>query len=109
MSCHDIGHGMSSLMKKMMKLYDDGVLPSSAVYPVLEVIKSGTYCCDGNLYETMEYMKEHRCILCLRESDKVELVDLWDNFDSLDSDLQVFLEPYKDYSVCQRCLDDLKK
>lgn len=74
MSCHASGTGMSNLMNDIFGLYDEGKIPKESMYEILEVIKSGTYCCDGNLGETMEYVCSNRCIICLKQNDISNLV-----------------------------------
>lgn len=109
MSCHEIGRGMSSLMNDMFGLYDDGKIPKESMFDILEVLKSGTYCCDGNLYETMEYVCHNRCILCLQHKDEEDLVHqytLSENIEDseLTDELEDFIQKYRDYCVCQTCM-----
>jgi hypothetical protein len=96
-------------MNDMFGLYDDGKIPKESMFDVLEVIKSGTYCCDGNIGETMEYVTNNRCIECLKDKRRDDLVLIDRIYDALGEDelteeLEDYLMKYGDYSVCKECL-----
>lgn len=112
MSCHAIGHGMSEMMNDIFGLYDEGKIPKNSMFEILEVVKSGTFCCDGNIYETMNYVCHNRCILCLNQKDESELVSQYNLLDNIDiSDLTEVLEDiirkYQDYCICESCMKQL--
>lgn len=113
MSCHQIGTGLSEIMGKIFTLlYDEGKIPKESMFDLLEIIKSGTYCCDGNIGETMEYVCSNRCIVCLRQTPISDLVCQYALLEHLKSDelspeLKDILKKYKYYCICKDCQKEI--
>lgn len=109
MSCHEIGRGLSNVTERIFQMYDEGRIPKEAMYDILEAVKSGTYFCDGNTGETLEYVNSNRCILCLKQNKSIDLVYQYSLSNNLDpeeitEELDEFLGQYEDYCVCKSCM-----
>jgi len=75
MSCHDIGWGMASVGKAVLKLYDEGKYDLDTARQLLQATIKGVHWCDGNEYEAAASFSG-RCAYCLKviESPKVGLI-----------------------------------
>ena len=53
MSCHSIGHGLNSVSKKVLELYDEGKIEFSVAKDLLYTTRNAVHYCDGNTYEVL--------------------------------------------------------
>ena len=53
MSCHSIGHGLNSVSKKVLELYDEGKIEFSVAKDLLYTTRNAVHYCDGNTYEAI--------------------------------------------------------
>ncbi len=49
MSCHSIGHGLNSVSKKVLELYDEGKIEFSVAKDLLYTTRNAVHYCDGNM------------------------------------------------------------
>lgn len=75
MSCHDIGRGMASVGKVVLRLYDEGKYDYDTAYQLLQATIKGVHWCDGNEHEAAASFSG-RCAYCLKatESPKDDLI-----------------------------------
>ena len=66
MSCHDIGWGMASVGREVLRLYDEQKFDLDTVKQLLLATIRGVNWCDGNSYEAAESL-ECRCANCLKK------------------------------------------
>ena len=66
MSCHNIGHGLNEVVRKVLVEYDAGLIPYESVFRILQQCVKSVYWCDGNEYEATACMYD-RCGRCLRK------------------------------------------
>lgn len=67
MSCHDIGRGMSSVVKVILQKLDSGEINADTARDLLYACRKGVHWCDGNEYEAMVLMRQMRCGYCLKK------------------------------------------
>ena len=65
MSCHDIGRGMASVGKEVLRLYDEQKYDIHTAKELLWATMRGVNWCDGNRYEAAVSL-ECRCAICLK-------------------------------------------
>ena len=75
MSCHDIGRGMASVGREVLRLYDEQKFDIDTAKQLLWATIRGVNWCDGNGYEAAGSL-ECRCANCLKKvsSPKDELI-----------------------------------
>ena len=66
MSCHNIGHGLNEVVRKVLVEYDAGLIPYESVFRILQQCAKSVHWCDGNEYEATACMYD-RCGRCLRK------------------------------------------
>ena len=79
MSCHCIGHGLNSVSKKVLELYDEGKFEFSVAKDLLYTTRNAVHYCDGNTYEAIGCFDGCRCARCLKKTN-----DLYGLYDVLD-------------------------
>ena len=79
MSCHSIGHGLNSVSKKVLELYDEGKIEFSVAKDLLYTTRNAVHYCDGNTYEAIGCFDGCRCARCLKKTN--ELYGLYDALD----------------------------
>ena len=79
MSCHSIGHGLNSVSKKVLELYDEGKFEFSVAKDLLYTTRNAVHYCDGNTYEAIGCFDGCRCARCLKKTN-----DLYGLYDVLD-------------------------
>ena len=78
MSCHDIGHGLNSVTKVVLELFEEGKIDKESTSRLLAACRRGVNWCDGNEGEAIEEAIDlGYCGLCLEKSD--ELSNIYDN------------------------------
>lgn len=86
MSCHDIGRGLSSVVKVILEKLDSGEISVDTARDLLYACRKGVHWCDGNENEAMIQMHQMRCGYCLRklsESDTIySLYDISHSFEN---------------------------
>ncbi len=115
MSCHNIGHGMNSVVKVILKMYDNGELDLPKAKKLIRACRVGVNWCDGNEGEAIECMRETRCNKCLRPFENDEKVvdmlytDIWNEaWGEHDHRKQVFEDKYDlvGFNLCRSCSDE---
>ena len=79
MSCHSIGHGLNSVSKKVLELYDEGKFEFSVAKDLLYTTRNAVHYCDGNTYEAIGCFDGCRCARCLKKTN-----DLYGRYDVLE-------------------------
>ena len=51
MSCHNIGHGLNEVVRKVLEEFDAGLIPYESAFRILQQCAKSVYWCDGNEYE----------------------------------------------------------
>ena len=67
MSCHDIGRGLSSVVKVILEKLDTGEISVDTARDLLYACRKGVHWCDGNENEAMIQMHQMRCGYCLKK------------------------------------------
>ena len=89
MSCHSIGHGLNSVSKKVLELYDEGKIEFSVAKDLLYTTRNAVHYCDGNTYEAIACFDGCRCARCLKKTN--ELYGLYDALDECREYYDIFL------------------
>lgn len=66
MSCHNIGHGLNEVVRKVLVEYDAGLTSYESTFRILQQCVESVGWCDGNKYEATACMYD-RCGRCLRK------------------------------------------
>lgn len=78
MSCHDIGRGMNSVVKKVIFLLDNNKISTESAREIIAACRIGVNWCDGNEDEAVECIRKSRCGWCLRKIERGNnLFSLW--------------------------------
>ena len=72
MSCHDIGRGLNSVVRKTIKLMDQGEISKNAAKEIINTCRKGVYWCDGNEHEAVDYIRDCVCGRCMKKLPKGE-------------------------------------
>ena len=112
MSCHDIGRGLSSVVKVILKKLDSGEISADTARDLLHACRMGVYWCDGNEYEAMIQMHQMRCGYCLKklsEGDTIyDLNDVSNSFKTEHNDeIKAIDAMAADYFLCRECFEKL--
>ena len=103
MSCHNIGHGLNEVVRKVLAEYDAGLIPYESVFRILQQYAKSVHWCDGNEYEATACMYD-RCGRCLRKGlPMFELGIFYNDRETLD----LLKKETVDYHLCQECIDKL--
>lgn len=103
MSCHNIGHGLNEVVRKVLVEYDAGLIPYESVFRILQQCAKSVHWCDGNEYEATACMYD-RCGRCLRKGlPMFELGIFYNDRETLD----LLKKETVDYHLCQACIDKL--
>ena len=78
MSCHDIGHGINTITKKIMEFYDEGRYSAETARKLTAKARNAVYWCDGNTDEAIEDIRKCYCGRCLKKMDGKDLLSVWD-------------------------------
>lgn len=125
MSCHDIGRGMASVGREVLRLYDEGKYDRDTAKQLILATLNGVNWCDGNSYEAAVSLA-FRCAHCLKKTEdpKNDLVISstffanaskiyeYDNLESEDAAFVEFLymeDKLMAPQVCHDCLRLLRK
>lgn len=103
MSCHNIGHGLNEVVRKVFVEYDAGLIPYESAFRILLQCAKSVNWCDGNEYEATACMYD-RCGRCLRKGLPMFRLDI------LYNDREVWDLVSKeviDCHLCQDCIDKL--
>lgn len=104
MSCHNIGHGLNEVVRKVLVEYDAGLIPYESAFRILQQCVKSVYWCDGNEYEATACMYD-RCGRCLQKGMPMfTLGVLYDNREVLERVRKEVI----DYHLCQDCIDKLR-
>ena len=60
MSCHNIGHGLNEVVRKVLVECDAGLIPYEPAFRILQQCAKSVHWCDGNEYEATACMY-NRC------------------------------------------------
>ena len=72
MSCHDIGHGLNSVVKVVLSEYENGNISYDSAHKIIKQCRDAVHYCDGNSYEALECFEEQgRCMCCLNKTDNL--------------------------------------
>lgn len=74
MSCHDIGRGLSSVVKVILEKLDSSEISIDAARDLLYACRVGVHWCDGNEYEAMIHMYQMRCGYCLKKMSEGDAI-----------------------------------
>lgn len=115
MSCHDIGRGLNSVVKVIIKEYDNGKFSQKTAKKLIKACRKGVHWCDGNEPEAVEYLREHRCGHCLKKMTTGEkLYSLWDISSETNHKYNVrYLDDSDEntnivsYRLCEDCFDKI--
>lgn len=78
MSCHNIGRGLNSVSKIVIKLYEEGRYDKETARQLLCTCRKGVNWCDGNEEEAVEDVIEAGyCGLCMTKTEQIS--DIYDN------------------------------
>ena len=103
MSCHNIGHGLNEVVRKILVEYDAGLIPYESVFRILQQCAKSVHWCDGNEYEATACMYD-RCGRCLRKGlPMFELGIFYNDRETLD----LLKKETVDSHLCQECIDKL--
>ena len=110
MSCHSIGHGLNSVSKKVLELYDEGKFEFSVAKDLLYTTRNAVHYCDGNTYEAIGCFDGCRCARCLKKTN--DLYGLYDVLDECSEYYDIF--SYKEDGVlsgdlCKDCFDEISE
>ena len=103
MSCHNIGHGLNEVVRKVLVEYDAGLIPYESVFRILQQCVKSVYWCDGNEYEATACMYD-RCGRCLRKGRPMFRLGILYNDREV---LELVKKEVIDYHLCQDCIDKL--
>ena len=103
MSCHNIGHGLNEVVRKVLVEYDAGLIPYESAFRILQQCAKSVHWCDGNEYEATACMYD-RCGRCLRKG--VSMFRLGIPYNKREIWALVDKEAV-DYHLCQDCIDKL--
>ena len=103
MSCHNIGHGLNEVVRKVLVEYDAGLIPYESVFRILQQCAKSVHWCDGNEYEATACMYD-RCGRCMRKGlPMFGLRILYKDQEVLD----MVEKEVVDSHLCQDCIDKL--
>lgn len=98
---------MNSVAKDVLKLWEQGAFTRETAHRLLRDLQKGVHWCDGNEYEAVECLYDHRCGRCLEESS-----ELSDAFRALGDLAYQQEEAVWDYGLtpqlCPSCLEELR-
>ncbi len=103
MSCHNIGHGLNEVVRKVLVEYGAGLIPYESVFRILQQCVKSVYWCDRNEYETTACMYD-RCGRCLRKGLPMFRLGILYNDREV---LELVKKEVIDYHLCQDCIDKL--
>lgn len=103
MSCHNIGHGLNEVVRKVLVEYDAGLIPYESTVRILQQCARSANCCDGNEYEATACMYD-RCGRCLRKGLPMFKLGVLYNDREV---LELVRKEVVDYHLCQDCIDKL--
>ena len=111
MSCHDIGHGLNSVVEVVLKEYDDENIDFDTAKRIICQARDAVHYCDGNEYEALECFEEQiRCTCCLKQVDNLyNLYALPKDLECYQSKLKelVYREKVLGGYICESCLKEL--
>lgn len=103
MSCHNIGHGLNEVVRKILIEYDAGLIPYESTFRILQPCAKSVNWCDGNEYEATACMYD-RCGRCLRKGLPMFKLGVLYNDREV---LNLVEKETIDYHLCQDCIDKL--
>ncbi|MCD7844616.1 MAG: hypothetical protein LUG57_01930 [Oscillospiraceae bacterium] len=120
MSCHDIGHGMNNVVKKVLELMDAGEISADAAKTLAYTAIGSVHFCDGNEYEASEcFAEQGRCSCCLEIKPTVfafeDCPDLYrDKINAMETVRWRRPRDWDDYeilgdTICPECLERVYK
>ncbi len=65
MSCHDIGRGLNSVVKKVIELLKNDNISKEAAKQIIIACRNGVYWCDGNECEAVACFRRCYCGNCM--------------------------------------------
>ncbi len=65
MSCHDIGRGLNSVVKKIIELLENNNISKEAAKEIIIACRKGVHWCDGNEEEAIECIRRCYCGNCM--------------------------------------------
>ena len=112
MSNHDIGRGLSSVVKVILRKLDLGEISVDTARDLLHACRKGVHWCDGNESEAMIQMHQMMCGNCLKklsESDTIySLFDLEPAFErEHHTEIRALDAMAADYFFCGECFEKL--
>lgn len=110
MSCHSIGHGLNSVSKKVLELYDEGKFEFSVAKDLLYTTRNAVHYCDGNTYEAIGCFDGCRCAICLKKTN--DLYGLYDVLDECSEYYDIFSNKEDGVlsgDLCKDCFDEISE
>ena len=112
MSCHDIGRGLSSVVKVILEKLDTGEISVDTARDLLYACRKGVHWCDGNENEAMIQMHQMRCGYCLKKLSEGDTIystyDVSREFENkYHMGLRNIDNQIADYFLCQECFEKL--
>ena len=105
MSCHHIGLGMNSVVRKIITLMDAEEISKETAKKLIKACANGVHWCDGNEYEAVAYISRCLCGNCLEKLPEGEkLYELPDPFD--DSLWDKIDKEIVHSRLCEKCFDE---
>lgn len=72
MSCHDIGHGLNSVVEVVLSEFDKGKLSHEIAHKIIKQARNAVNYCDGNNYEAIICFEEQgRCTCCFKRVNNI--------------------------------------
>ena len=108
MSCHHIGRGMNSIVRRTITLYDHNEIALEPAKKIIATCENAVNWCDGNGYEAVDYILRCRCGKCLKlvpEGEKLYSIydfplEFQHKHPQMDEELEL-----ASYGLCEECFD----
>jgi len=112
MSCHDIGRGLSSVVKVILEKLDSSEISIDVARDLLYACRVGVRWCDGNEYEAMIQMYQMRCGYCLKKMSEGDAIySLYDVSRSFETEhhneIRAIDKIIADTFLCGECFEKL--
>lgn len=112
MSCHDIGRGLSSVVKVILKKLDSGEISVDTARDLLHACRKGVHWCDGNESEAVIQMRQMRCGYCLKKlSEGDAIYSMYDvSYSYVEKNrnkIRAIDAMLADYYMCRECFEKL--
>ena len=107
---HSHRHGLNSVSKKVLELYDEGKFEFSVAKDLLYTTRNAVHYCDGNTYEAIGCFDGCRCARCLKKTN--DLYGLYDVLDECSEYYDIFSNKEDGVlsgDLCKDCFDEISE